>query len=244
MQVGTSLGGLALIVTASGVAHSQTILLTGPLAPTPPEYWVGSVPAQLEWTYWASGGLVVTDSARSSNSNMGALAAIGGELTFEILRYDGFPSGWYGGDKGDAELRLGPWVSAATRASGGLVEGGVKLHLGGIFHASFGTWDLRIGGGHAAYEDSPAPHMTGTFAYGVRSALARYPRDRRETWSDRLPQPKLIAEASVARLFVTYRLAFDLAETRELVFGVELSPTFLLPPHTLWRLGGGPPWSI
>jgi hypothetical protein len=72
--------------------------------------------------------------------------------------------------------------------------------------------------------------------------LARYPKSRTETVSDRPPKPPVFAEASVARLFVTYRHAFDLDESREVVVGVELSPTFFLPPYSWWRFGGGPPW--
>lgn len=210
--------------------------MTGPIGPAPDGYWVGAVPATLEWTYFAAGGVVLRDG-----SNSGPLGAVGSELTFELLRYHGFPSGFYARQRGDAEVRVGPWAMAATRAGGGLVEGGLKLHFGGIHHASFGTWDLRAGAGYTGYDDGRAPHFTATFAYGVRSVLARYPKDRIQ-WSDRSRSPELFAEASVARLFFTYRRSLDDAVgSSEIVLGVELSPTFLLPPYSLSRFIGSQP---
>jgi hypothetical protein len=160
-------------------------------------------------------------------------------VTVELFRYDGFPSGWYGGDRGDAEVRLGPWVVGATRRDGGLVEAGLKLHFGGVYHASFGTWDVRAGGGYGAFPDERAPHLSATLAYGVRGVLARH-IDRRQC-EDAPIMAESIAEATVARAFVTLRHGYDDHRAREVVFGVELSPTFLLPPYSWFRFGGGPP---
>jgi hypothetical protein len=42
-------------------------------------------------------------------------------------------------------------------------------------------------------------------------------------------------------LFATYRHSIDGPKVSELVIGVELSPTFFLPPVTWFRIGGGPP---
>jgi hypothetical protein len=232
--------GFAVALCFASPAGAQEIVLQNPLAAPPPTYWVGAVPAELEWTYWVSGGIVT--GLGDSPDAVGAVGAIGFELTSELLRYHGFPSGYYGKQRGDAEIRVGPWVSAATRASGGLVEGGLKLHLGGIYHASFGTWDARLGAGYGAYTLDRSAHVTATLAYGVRGVLSRHPRERAQSWSETPPAPRALAEATVARIFVTLRQAFQLDETRELVVGVELSPTFLLPPYSWLRFGGGPPW--
>jgi hypothetical protein len=226
----------AVSSSAAAPAAAQEILLTGPLALPRPRYWAGAVPAELEWTYWVAGG-----AARETGGTLSALGGLGGELTVEVLRYHGFPSGYYGRKKGDAELRVGPWASAATRSAGGLVEGGLKLHFGGIYHASFGTWDLRLGGGYGAFEPERAAHVAGTLAYGVRSVPARYAEYPHEVWQEVPPRPRPFAEASVARVFVTLRRAFDDTGSSELSLGVELSPTFLLPPYSWFKLGGGPP---
>lgn len=235
--------GLWALVLGGGPrsAYGQEVVLNGPLAAPRPVYWVGAVPARFEWSYWVSGGIGATRSRHGSNA--GGQGAIGGELTLQALRYHGFPSGpCYAREKGDAEIRLGPWVSGATREAGGLVEGGLKAHLGGIYHASFGTWDVRGGAGYGAFADGLDPHATATLAYGARSALARYPRTRRQAYSEQPPEPRSFAEASIARIFITYRYALDRDNLREIMVGVELSPTFLLPPYSLFRFGGGPPW--
>jgi hypothetical protein len=227
---------LALTSALSAPCQGQEVFITGPLRSPPPRYFAESVPARFEWTYWVAVGALSSD-ARSS---LGALGGLGGELTVEVLRYHGFPSGYYGGPRGDAELRVGPWVSAVTRSEGGLVEGGLKLHFGGVYHASFGTWDLRLGAGYGAFDPERTPHVTATLAYGVRSVRARYAKDRVDFYLDEPPRPASFAEASVARPFLTLRRAFDDAANRELSLGVELSPTFFFPPSRT-RLLGGPP---
>lgn len=58
-----------------------------------------------------------------------------------MLSHSGFPSDEYGRRLGRAEVRAGFWLSGATRQDGGLVEGGLKLHWGALYHASFGTFD-------------------------------------------------------------------------------------------------------
>lgn len=241
MRLCRGFAALALLLIASR-GRTQEILLTGPLAPPTPSYWVGAVPAQLEWSYWTAGGLVRTRAERTSR--IGGSVGLGAEWTLEVLRYHGFPSGYYGRKKGDAELRAGPWMYGATRSAGGLLEGGLKLHLGGIYHASFSTWDLRLGAGYGAFEKGRTPHASATLGMGVRSALGRYPPHRREVYRDTPAKPSLLGEASVARVVVTLRQAFDAERSREWVLGVELSPTFLLPPYGLMRFAGGPPWPI
>jgi hypothetical protein len=239
MRRSAALAGAAVLLVARA-GQGQEILLTGPLPPPPPEYWVGSVPARLEWSYWMSGGALV--STPHERAGPAAFAGAGAELTVEALRYHGFPSGCYGKYRGEAEVRTGPWVSVATRRFGGLVEGGLKVHAGGVFHASFGTWDVRLGAGYAGHEAEAKPHLSATFAYGVRGVLKRYPRDRSGQWQRAEPEPPGIIEAQVARLFVTARRGLRSGDIEEVVLGVELSPTFLLPPYSWWRFGGGPPW--
>ena len=69
-------------------------------------------------------------------------ASVGGgtELTFGTPLWRGFPSGPYGERLDLAELRAGPWFAVFTRAHGVVVEGGPKLHLGAVYHASWGTF--------------------------------------------------------------------------------------------------------
>jgi len=162
----------------------------------------------------------------------------GFELTTGLLQYRGFPAGvLYRGRFREAEVRGGVWGVFAVRPGGGLLEGGLKLHWGALYHASFGTWELRAGSGYGAFGNERSPHLSFTFAYGIRSALDRY--SERGACSPP-PVPRSFGMASVARLFVTYRLSVRDSDLSELVIGVELSPTFLLPPYSWLRLGGGP----
>jgi hypothetical protein len=230
------------VVLVSGSANAQEILITGPLKSAPDRFFcAAATPAALEWTYFAAGGANRMRGPGDASRAWGALGAVGGEATFEVLRYHGFPSGWYGGrcGRGDAELRVGPWALGATRADGGLVEGGLKLHVGGVYHASFGTWDARGGLGYGLFSQQRRPHWVVTVAYGVRGVLKRH----RGRVIDELEPPRgpAVAEATIARLFLTLRRALDDPRDRELVVGAELSPTFLLPPYSWWRFAGGPP---
>ncbi len=192
-----------------------------------------ATPASLEWSFWVAGGLLLG----AGEQDLGASVGVGGELTFGLLEYPGFPSGPYG-KEGRAELRAGPWVAGALHRDGGVVEGGLKLHLGAVYHASWGTYELRAGSGYGAFPDGKAPHLGGTLAWGVRSVVARYTK---RGACDPLPEPLHVAEASVARLFLSYRRAFDDAG-HQVILGLELSPTFLLPPYDGSRLSGGPAW--
>jgi hypothetical protein len=115
------------------------------------------------------------------------------------------------------------------------------LQLGGIFHASWGTWALRLGGGYGAFASGQTPHWSTTFTYGIYSATKRYSRRGR---SQPKAEPKLWGLAAVARLFATYRQAFEVSDGREVVFGIELSPYFFFPPHGAYRLLGGPPKTV
>jgi hypothetical protein len=97
-----------------------------------------SIPARSESVYWTSLGF------RPASPRW--MAGIGAELTWELLEYEGFPAddgrGW------PAEVRAGPWAAGSLRGADGLVEGGLKVHGGGVRHASRGRFDLRAGLGY------------------------------------------------------------------------------------------------
>lgn len=198
------------------------------------------VPACAEWAWWVSGGgSSIRRVDRERDARAYATFAIGTELTFGVLRYHGFPSGAYGGARGLAEVRAGPWIAAATRSSGALVEGGVKVHDGGTFHPSWGTFDLRVGAGYGRWPEGRAPHVNVTLGYGVVSVLARY-RDWGYGSAQGLP-PDPLAVSTVARVVLTVRRTIERESAAEVFVGVELSPTFFAPPVTWWRVAGGPP---
>lgn len=181
-----------------------------------------------EWTFYGA----IAD-ARTTDAGWKPSFGLGAEIAWVVARYHGFPSGSYHGAHGDAEVAVGAWGAASTRGDRGLVEGGLKLHDGGGWHASWGTFDLRVGAGYARFGEGRAGHAVATLAYGVRSALFRY--------DDRRAAHALRGKTDVARLFATYRRALDGSSASEIVLGIELSPTFFFAPTTWWRVGGGPP---
>lgn len=215
-------------------AHAQQLELTRPLkAAYAPALVREASPARLEWVYWVAGGL-----ARIEGSDPRLCGGLGAELTSGLLSYSGFPAGPFPRGRNRAELRGGVWGAGQTRSWGGLIEGGFLLDLGAAYHASWGTFDLRAGGGYGAFVEGPGSHMVATLAYGVRSVPARYVRRGR---GSPLPLPKAVALASVVRIFVTGRQSLGDGRASELVVGIEVSPTFCLPPHSWFKLMGGPP---
>ena len=234
-----SLRALSLVATLAMVVHpalakAQQLELTQPLKAASPLAVVReATPARLEWVYWAAGGIASTEGKQQSLGG-----GLGVELTSELLSYSGFPAGPYPLRRNRAELRGGAWAAGQTRSWGGLIEGGFMLDLGAAYHASWGTFDLRWGGGYGAFVEGRAPHVLVTLTYGVRSVPARY--TRRGRGAPRSP-PKAVALASVARIFVTRRQSLGDDMASELVVGLELSPTFFLPPYSWFKLLGGPP---
>jgi hypothetical protein len=191
-----------------------------------------ATPALAEWAYWVNSG------ASLQGERWTVTAGVGSEVTAGLVKYSGFPAGaLYAGRWQQAEIRGGVWGAFALRPDGGLLEGGLKLHWGAVYHASFGTWELRAGAGYGAFVNAQASHLSFTFAYGVRSALDRYAQ---RSMCSPLAVPRVVGMVSVARLFVTYRRGAVDASLSEMVIGLELSPTFLLPPFSWMRLGGGP----
>jgi hypothetical protein len=186
-----------------------------------------SIPARSEWVYWTSLGFRPTSRLW--------VPGIGAELTWELLEYQGFPAddglGW------PAEVRAGPWAAGSLRGTDGLVEGGVKLHTGGVRHASWGTFDLRTGLGYGPSAAGPISWLNATVLYGIRAVLRRhYQYDECQG----RPSASDLDEANVARLFLTFRRPLTRELGYEWVIGIELSPTFLLPPYSLSRAFGGP----
>lgn len=174
-------------------------------------------PRAIEWTYLTSVGI-----GRSAMFGAGIEGSLG------VLRWKGFPSS-YSYDL--AELRVGTFAIGNTRFRGGSIEGGLLFDVSSRHHASWGTFTLRVGAGYGTFDAARAPEGSVTLLYGVRSVLSKYGTRFVPGWYH---------EASIARLFGTYRRALR-GEGYEFIVGIELSPTFFLPPVTWWRLAGGPP---
>jgi hypothetical protein len=231
---------LALFTTVASLAALTSVTSAhdcdwdhGPLGVCPCDRFGTANAAIAETTTWvlAGGGW---ERAAGHTSSLGVLG-IGGETTFgPLLRYSGFPANER---PHDAELRAGVWAVGITRFDGALLEGGVKAHLGAVEHAQWGTIDLRLGAGYGAFDPGRAPHFVVTFAWGTRSFLQRH--GQCGTGPQNLP--KTHGFGSIVRPFVTLRRTVDDAPSTQLTFGIELSPTFLLPPYSWWRLAGGPP---
>lgn len=224
---------LTLCLFTEREATAQELTISEPLRGAPSLALVREAsPAIWEFVYFGAAG-----AARelAKGSEWVPALSVGAELTTQFLAYDGFPANPY---RRGAELRIGPWAEGTLRSKHGLLEGGLVLQMGGIFHASWGTWALRLGGGYGAFASGQSPHWGMTFTYGICSSTKRYSQRGR---SQLQAEPKPWGLAAVARLFVTYREAFRMQDVQEMVFGIELSPNFLFPPYEAYRLLGGPP---
>ena len=188
-------------------------------------------PARHEWAYWVSGGW-----RSASHDGSGASVGVGGELTWSLATLGGFPAGVGVAGRRLAELRVGPWLAAATRTEGGLLEGGLKVHWGAVDQSAFGTFELRLGAGVAAFYHGPAPTLDATLLWGTRSVLGRY---RRRSPCEPRATAKPIAESSVLRFFFTQRTSLSSEGDHEFVMGIELSPSLLLSPYSWRRVAGG-----
>lgn len=226
---------LASYGAASNV-QAQEVILTGdgPHGACAPAIRRMATPARWEWSYWVAGGAV-----RPRGDRWDATAGVGAELDTALLRYPGFPAHAGAGIfRNEAELRLGVWSAGAVRPQGGLVESGAALNLSATGHAVFGTFGLRVGSGYGAFGSGRSGHGNITLTYGLRAVSGRY---LKQGSCEPEPIPKPVLLASVARLFVTYRRAIADGNDWETVVGLELSPTFLLPPYQWSKLAGG--WS-
>lgn len=172
------------------------------------------VPAAVEWTGFVGAG---------TGTPFAAIRA-GFGVDFELVQ---IRNPWHYG--GPFELRLGPWVVGETQLDRHLLEGGLALDVGQTKHASFGTYTLRIGGG---IDDDRRPFGSLTVLGGVRYVLARY--------QDEYACPKRkVAFSSGARVFGTVRLDTD--ERAQWIIGIELEPTWALPPYSRGKLMGSRP---
>jgi hypothetical protein len=197
-------------------------------------------PALAETTTWvtAAGGWERAPSGRPSGSL--GLVGVGAETTFgPVLRWRGFPAGgrWQRDFDREAELRVGAWASGATRLEGGLLEGGATVHLGAVNHAEWGSFDARAGGGYGTIEAARSPYVVVALAWGTRSFQERYGDCGPVHGSG---SPPAHGFGSVLRPVLTVRRSLDGLAVTQLTVGIELSPTFLLPPYSWWRLAGGP----
>ncbi len=169
-------------------------------------------PVAVEWTAW----LGVESTIRTGDRELGVRA--GAAVDFELVQV---PNPWKTG--GNFELRAGPWLGADTTFDSHVVEGGVALDVGQTTLATNGTYTVRLGLG---LDDDHRRLGSLTVLGGVRYVPAR----------DFYPKPKT-AHASGARVFATVRKGFD-GGTQWLI-GIELDPSWVLPPYSLDKLAGG-----
>jgi hypothetical protein len=190
-------------------------------------------PAKVEWTDWIG-------AAGGSDGGTGVFALRAGlAADFEAGQF-GHPR--YGGPQ---ELRIGPWFDAETTFRAGVLEGGMSMDLGQTEHDPWGDLALRFGGGATNVSGAWTPSASVTLTWGVRSVLGRYSEGGGcvtnhgvDVTDEGAPQ-RTFAHASGVRLFFTARS--DDAGRATFLVGLELEPTFVLPPYSSGRLMGGRP---
>ncbi|WP_433927264.1 hypothetical protein AB3662_29630 [Sorangium cellulosum] len=184
---------------------------------------IESTPAVAEWSWWLSGGGGATLGGASAGG-LGVLG-VGSEMTTGLASFGS--EGMYGGPM---ELRWGPWFGVLTDLDGARGEGGLLLSVGQVRHARWGTYALRLGGGLGDDRLGRAPHLALTLTGGVRHVEGRI-SERGACDPPAAPAPSALA--SGLRLFATARAGLGDERAWQLTFGVELEPSFLLPPHSL-----------
>lgn len=179
-------------------------------------------PATFELSPWLFGG----GGFRTRDG--GGLGTLGGgaDGTFGIATI-GSPRAFYGGP---VELRAGPWIAIETPFDRVRGEGGLALTVGQVRHARWGTFGVRLGAGHD-FQDRP--HLVGVLTYGVRYVPGRIAEER-GACDPPSPTPDF-ALGSGAKVFGALRRPVGTGAEQgfEMVFGVELEPTFFLPPYRL-----------
>lgn len=176
-------------------------------------------PARLEWGYWVLGGVVHRIEPGVWRPTLG----LGSELTLGVAQFVGFPAG-DGPWGGRAEIRAGLWGAALLRGEAELFEGGLKLHLGGIYEPKWGTFDLRLGAGTGVRASTRTVYANTSLLWGIRLVPAR---KTARSYCAPATTPKGVAESSVLRLFITGRRALDVAESSEIALGLEVSPSLI-----------------
>jgi hypothetical protein len=225
----------ALGVAAAGLvvparASAQEVHITGPIQACIAILLRESTPASLEWSYWIAGGGGLDSTG--SGDRFGVLGA-GIEATTGIAQLG--RKYQYGGP---FEFRGGPWWNITSDFSGVRAEGGYVLSFGQVYHAQWGTYALRIGGGIGDDSLGLSPHFVATLTGGVRLASERYSA---RGACDPKPTPKALGMADNVRLFATARSTLADGAPWQFTFGVELSPTFFLPPYSLGKWIGTSP---
>ncbi|WP_438022669.1 hypothetical protein [Sorangium sp. So ce233] len=176
-----------------------------------------------EWSWWlAGGGGAMLGGA--SGGGLGVLG-VGSEMTTGLTSFGS--EAMYGGP---VELRWGPWFGVLTDLDGARGEAGLLLSMGQVRHARWGTYALRLGGGLGDDRLGLTPHLALTLTAGVRHVEGRI-SERGACDPPATPAPS--AFASGLRLFATTRAGLGDERAWQLTFGVELEPSFLLPPHSL-----------
>ncbi len=207
-------------LTLSGAVAALPLEDTGDRQVTCPDVAIEDVePANTEWGYWALAGALRRLEDRTWHPSIG----VGSEVTWGVARYVGFPadgSPW----AGRAEIRSGPWGTALLQGTHGILEGGLKLHIGGIYNPKWGTLDTRAGVGTGTRPGSRDPHATLTFLWGLRLVPGR--TTYRSVCAPPTT-PKAFAQSQVLRLFVTGRRLLVSDKGYQLAVGVELGPGLL-----------------
>lgn len=175
----------------------------------------------LPWAH-AGGGL--------RTGHLRPVLSLGGGIdgTFDV-------AGITGGNLVGMRLRVGPWIGFETPMDQMRGEGGVSVTIGDTAWRHFGTFGLRLGGGHST---AGAQHLMGQVSWGTRYVPSR-------CWSlGTCGEPDgarhSASMASGARFFAALRRDVGMGGAYDLVFGMELPPTFFLPPYSLSSLLGDP----
>lgn len=219
-----------LILLAADDVAAQEIDVRGPIVACPAILLIDAIPANLEWTYWVTGGGGF--GATGSKERFGVLG-VGLETTTGL--------GTVGKERqygGAYEFRSGPWWNIVSDLRGMRAEGGFLLSFGQLLHAQWGTYAVRVGGGLGDDRLGLSPHFVVTLTGGIRSALERY---HERGACDPKAAPKALSMADTFRLFATARSTLAEGAPWQFTFGVEFSPTFFLPPYSLGKWIGSRP---
>lgn len=219
-----------LILLAPVDAAAQEVAIQGPIIACPAILLIDSVPANLEWSYWITGGGGLDTTG--SGKRFGVIGA-GVEGTTQLSTAT--TQSQYGGPY---EFRGGPWWNIVSDFRGARAEGGYVLSFGQVQHAQWGTYTVRVGGGMGEDRLGLSPHFVVTLTGGIRYAGQRYSE---RGGCDAQPGPKSLGMADNFRLFATARSTLADGAPWQFTFGVEFSPTFFLPPYSLGKWIGARP---
>lgn len=227
--------GLVLALCSSAFAfareaHAQEVAVQAPVTACIDLLLLDAIPANLEWTYWVTGGGGFHSDR--TNERFGVLG-FGMESTSSI--FETSRKYQYGGPY---EFRGGSWWNMTSDMSGMRAEGGFLFSFGQVNHAQWGTYAVRVGGGMGDDRLGLSPHFVLTLTGGIRSALGRY---HERGACDPEPAPKAIDRADTFRLFATTRSTLAKDAPWQFTFGVEFSPSFFLPPYGLGKWIGARP---